>query len=180
MISIGQIVFGLSELQETRGLSLSETRLSPQQEIRRKQNTKVLQICRKICWLGCVTRALVHAWFTQPSPRIFLHFCKDFLRGSSLSMHCEMHWDIHFSPSDSTFDFLVAEPSLFKRTIQVSKIIHVPLRRPRHANHEGLFGYRKSTKKRSSFVDFWARNSINNSPLMCANSASSVRRYLPF
>ena len=34
-----------------------------------------IQICRKICGLGCVTRALVHAWFTQPSPRIFLHFC---------------------------------------------------------------------------------------------------------
>ena len=33
-----------------------------------------VQICRKICGLGCVTRALVHAWFTQPSPRIFLHF----------------------------------------------------------------------------------------------------------
>ena len=34
-----------------------------------------IQICRKICGLGCVTRALVRPWFTQPSPRIFLHFC---------------------------------------------------------------------------------------------------------
>ena len=34
-----------------------------------------LQICRKICGLGCVTRALVLAWFTQPSPCIFLHIC---------------------------------------------------------------------------------------------------------
>ena len=34
-----------------------------------------LQICRKICGLGCVTRALVPAVFTQPSPHIFLHFC---------------------------------------------------------------------------------------------------------
>ena len=34
-----------------------------------------VHICRKICGLGCVTPALVHAWFTQPGPRIFLHFC---------------------------------------------------------------------------------------------------------
>ena len=30
-----------------------------------------VQICRKICGLGCVTRALVHAWFTQPSPNVY-------------------------------------------------------------------------------------------------------------
>ena len=36
-----------------------------------------LQICRKIRGLGCVTRALVLAWFTQPSPRIFLLICSD-------------------------------------------------------------------------------------------------------
>ena len=34
-----------------------------------------IQICRKICGLGCMTRALVHAWFMQPGPHIFLHFC---------------------------------------------------------------------------------------------------------
>ena len=34
-----------------------------------------VQICRKICVLGCVTHVLVCAWFTQPSPHIFLHFC---------------------------------------------------------------------------------------------------------
>ena len=34
-----------------------------------------IQICRKICGLGCVTRSVVHAWFTQPCPRILLHFC---------------------------------------------------------------------------------------------------------
>ena len=32
-------------------------------------------ICRKICGLGCVTRALERVRFTQPSPRIFLFFC---------------------------------------------------------------------------------------------------------
>ena len=37
-----------------------------------------VQMCRKICGLGCVTRALVNAWFTQPSPRIFWHFCTFF------------------------------------------------------------------------------------------------------
>ena len=36
-----------------------------------------LQICRKICGLVCVTRTLVHAWFTQPCPHIFLHFCTE-------------------------------------------------------------------------------------------------------
>ena len=35
----------------------------------------IIQIYRKICVLGCVTHALVRAWFTQPSPHIFLHFC---------------------------------------------------------------------------------------------------------
>ena len=40
-----------------------------------KNGGKNVQMCRKICGLGCVTRALVHAWFTQPSPRIFLYFC---------------------------------------------------------------------------------------------------------
>ena len=30
-----------------------------------------VQICRKICGLGCVTRALVRAWFTQPSPNVY-------------------------------------------------------------------------------------------------------------
>ena len=39
------------------------------------QGQSRVQKCRKICGLGCVTRALVHSWFTQPSPRIFLHFC---------------------------------------------------------------------------------------------------------
>ena len=34
-----------------------------------------IQICRKFRGLGCVTRALVLAWFTQPSPRIVLHIC---------------------------------------------------------------------------------------------------------
>ena len=32
-------------------------------------------MCREIRRLGCVTRALGHAQFMQPSPRIFLHFC---------------------------------------------------------------------------------------------------------
>ena len=36
-----------------------------------------LQKCRKIHGLGCVTRDLVRAWFTQPSPHIFLHFCTE-------------------------------------------------------------------------------------------------------
>ena len=35
----------------------------------------IVQMCSKICGLGCVNRALVHAWFTQPRPRIFRHFC---------------------------------------------------------------------------------------------------------
>ena len=35
-----------------------------------------VQIRSIVCGLGCVTRALVRAWFTQPSPRIFLHFCR--------------------------------------------------------------------------------------------------------
>ena len=36
---------------------------------------KYLQMCGKIRGLGCVTRALAHARFTQPRPHIFLHFC---------------------------------------------------------------------------------------------------------
>ena len=37
--------------------------------------TKYIPTCRKICGLVCATRALAHMRFTQPSPRIFLHFC---------------------------------------------------------------------------------------------------------
>ena len=40
-----------------------------------KHGVFVIQICRKIRGLGCVTRALVLSWFTQPRPRIFLHIC---------------------------------------------------------------------------------------------------------
>ena len=51
-----------------------------EQKRRMSKNLKIIwtlyvQICRKICGLGCVTRTLVHAWLTQPSPRIFLHIC---------------------------------------------------------------------------------------------------------
>ena len=35
----------------------------------------IVQICKKICGLGCVTCSLVRAWFTQPSLHIFKHFC---------------------------------------------------------------------------------------------------------
>ena len=34
-----------------------------------------IQICRKIRGIGCVTRALARARFTQHSPHIFLYFC---------------------------------------------------------------------------------------------------------
>ena len=40
-----------------------------------RRHAMLIQICRKIHWLGCVTRALVLASFTQPIPRILLHIC---------------------------------------------------------------------------------------------------------
>ena len=33
-----------------------------------------VQICGKICWLGCVNRMCARVRLTQPSPHIFLHF----------------------------------------------------------------------------------------------------------
>ena len=48
-----------------------------------------LQTCRKICGLGCVTRALARAPFTQPSPHILLkptiryRFCNIRTRGTA-------------------------------------------------------------------------------------------------
>ena len=42
------------------------------------ERSDYVQICRKICGLGCVTRSLAHTQFTQPSPHIFLHFCTSY------------------------------------------------------------------------------------------------------
>ena len=39
-----------------------------------RQKLEYVQMCRNIFWLGCVTRTLTR--FMQPSPHIFLHFCK--------------------------------------------------------------------------------------------------------
>ena len=46
-----------------------------------------MQICRKICGLGCVNHAHARARVTQPSPRSFLNICTDCTVLTILSIH---------------------------------------------------------------------------------------------
>ena len=58
--------------------------------------------------LGCVTHALVHAGFMQPSPHIFLHFCTVLFSFSKPNQYCDCSFftDLHFHRNKSLHDAL--------------------------------------------------------------------------
>ena len=72
--------------EEREGARTRNLLMDANKIIKRQTQDSILgyvQICRKICGLGCVTRTLVRALVTKPSPCIFLHFC----RWNKISIH---------------------------------------------------------------------------------------------